>query len=61
MEQLSSLTLDKSNYRPPTPPKKSTSNIRPYQDPPVCDIDDFADSDSCDQKHVGFHTNAVDL
>ncbi|RKF78691.1 hypothetical protein GcC1_053039, partial [Golovinomyces cichoracearum] len=29
--------------------------------PPICDIDGFADSDSCDQKHVGFHTNAVDL
>ncbi|RKF82572.1 hypothetical protein GcC1_013040, partial [Golovinomyces cichoracearum] len=46
MEQSSSLTPDKSNYRPPTPPKRSPLDIRSYQDPPVCDIDDFADSDS---------------
>ncbi|RKF81972.1 hypothetical protein GcM3_029023, partial [Golovinomyces cichoracearum] len=61
MEQLLSLTPDKSNYRPPTPPTRSSSNIRLYQDPPFCDIDDFAKSDSCDQNHVGFNINVVEL
>ncbi|RKF78692.1 hypothetical protein GcC1_053047, partial [Golovinomyces cichoracearum] len=61
IEHSSSLTPDKSNYRPPTLPTRSSSNIRSYQDPPVCDIDDFTDSGSCDQKHVGFHKNAVHL
>ncbi|RKF64288.1 hypothetical protein OnM2_019101 [Erysiphe neolycopersici] len=60
LEQASNQNLNHMKYRPPTSPVNSS--YKPLkQDPPICDIDDFADSEDDERRNGSYQANYIEL